>query len=59
MPRRKTKETPRERMKRYYLKRKKKAKRPGPKPPPPVKIEGDPFEAFSHFLAFRPENHKG
>lgn len=29
---------------------KKKAKKPGPKEPPPLSIEGDPLEAFSHFL---------
>lgn len=51
----KKKETLREKMKRYYLKRKAAAKKPGPKPPPAVKIEGDMNEAFTRFLNYRPK----
>ena len=43
-------ETQREKMKRYYLRHKNAGRKPGPKPPPPFKVEGDMFDAFTHFL---------
>ena len=35
---------------------KKSRKKPGPKEPPPLNIEGDPLEAFDHFLNNRVEH---
>lgn len=54
-PMHKKRETQRDKMKRYYLKRKKAGEKPGPKPPAPLKIEGDVNEAFTHFLNAKPK----